>query len=97
MIITAKKFIGAPLEAFRRADKGEDVTITHARYPDIEFKLTSKPKETTKESKADPEKFKISTHAAVSNGTINPKTGMQNTSKVDTNSPIYKSYLRGRT
>ena len=50
MIITAKKFIGAPLEAFRRADKGEDVTITHARYPDIEFKLTSKAKVYDEES-----------------------------------------------
>ena len=46
MKITAKQFAKSPLEAYRRADRGEEVIIEHARYPDIEFRLMTKPKNT---------------------------------------------------
>lgn len=45
MQITAKQFNLNPAQAFRSADKGEDVTITNSRYPDLVFKLTAVKKE----------------------------------------------------
>jgi hypothetical protein len=43
MKTTAKQFAKSPLEAYRRADRGEEVVIEHARYPDIEFRLMAIP------------------------------------------------------
>lgn len=44
MKITARQFAKSPLEAYRRADRGEEVIITNARYPDIVFRLFARPK-----------------------------------------------------
>lgn len=45
MKITAKDFNNNPAQAYRAADKGEEVVITHDRF-DVDFVLVSKIKET---------------------------------------------------
>lgn len=37
---TAEEFSNKPLQVYRSADKGEQVTINHSRYPDVVFELT---------------------------------------------------------
>lgn len=42
MKLTAKEFSKRPEEAYRAADRGEEVTINHGRYKNVIFILTAR-------------------------------------------------------
>jgi hypothetical protein len=63
MKISAKQFAKSPLEAYRRADRGEEVIIEHARYPDVHFTLTRMQiEEASKDPDISAETHKILSH-----------------------------------
>jgi len=49
MRLTANEFNKKPLQAYRTADRGEEVTINHDRYPDKVFKLRAEDKQTARD------------------------------------------------